>query len=185
VPAQLPYEIQLENRTHNRVSKASMAVGRLQECVKHLPNPEILLRPSIAREAKSTSALEGTFAPLQEILEGDYLQDSQLSNAVREIQNYIKAADQGLKLIKTKPICVNVLSELQGILVDGTTGAHVNQGEVRTGPVIIGDEARPVNEARFIPPTTGDILVKGYYDWDITNLKHYIHIRMEMAGLAD
>lgn len=166
VPAPLPYEIQLENKTHNLVSKASMAVGRLQECVKRLPNPEMLLRPSIAREAKSTSALEGTYAPLQEILEGDYLQDSQLSNAVREIRNYIKAADQGLELIKTKPICVNVLSELQGILVDGTTGAHVNQGEVRTGPVIIGDETRPVNEARFIPPPAGDVLIEGYYEWE-------------------
>ena len=166
VPKPLPYEIQLKNSTHTLVAKASMEVGRLQECVKRLPNPEILLRPSIAREAKSTSALEGTYAPLQEILEGDYLEESQISNSVKEIRNYMKAADRGLELIRTKPVCITVISELQGILVDGTLGAQVNQGEVRTGPVIIGDETRPVNEARFIPPPAGEILIKGYYEWE-------------------
>lgn len=166
VPAALPYEIQLENRTHTLVAKASMEVGRLQECVKRLPNPGILLRPSLAREAKSTSALEGTYAPLQEILEGDYLKESQISNSVKEIRNYMKAADRGLELIKSKPVCITVLSELQGILVDGTLGAHANQGEVRTGPVIIGDENRPVSEARFIPPPAGEILMSGYHEWE-------------------
>lgn len=166
VPAALPYEIQLENKTHTLVAKASMEVGRLQECVKRLPNPGILLRPSLAREAKSTSALEGTYAPLQEILEGDYLDESQISNTVKEIRNYMKAAERGLELIKSKPVCITVLSELQGILVDGTLGAHANQGEVRTGPVIIGDENQPVNEARFIPPPAGEILMTGYHEWE-------------------
>ena len=166
VPTALPYEIQLENRTHTLVAKASMEVGRLQECVRRLPNPEILLHPSLAREAKSTSALEGTYAPLQEILEGDYLEASQISNSVKEIRNYMKAAERGLELIKSKPVCITVLSELQGILVDGTLGAHANQGEVRTGPVIIGDENRPVNEARFIPPPAGEILMMGYHEWE-------------------
>ena len=77
------------------------------------------MRPSLAREAKSTSALEGTYAPLQEILEGDFIEDSQISGAVKEIRNYIKAAERGLELIQTRPICITVLSELQGILVDG------------------------------------------------------------------
>jgi Fic family protein len=166
VPAPLPYEVKLENRTHTIVAKASMEVGRLQECVKRLPVPGVLLRPSIAREAKSTSALEGTYAPLQEILEGDYLEESQLSNSVKEIRNYMKTADRGLELIKSKPIYITLLSELQGMLVDGTLGAYANQGEVRTGLVIIGDETRPVNEARFIPPPAGEILLTGYYEWE-------------------
>jgi len=143
-----------------------MEIGRLQECLRRLPRPEILLRPSLAREAKSTSALEGTYAPLQEIFEGDYLQLSQMSAAVREIRNYMEAAHRGLELIKTKPIIINILSELQGILVEGTRGGEINQGEVRTGPVIIGDESKPVNEARFIPPPAGDELSNALSDWE-------------------
>ncbi len=165
LPTDLPLTIQLTNRTHSLVSVASMAVGRLQEYVKRLPKPEILLRPSLAREAKSTSALEGTYAPLQEILEGDFVEDSQISGAVKEIRNYIRAAYRGLELIKTKPICITVLSELQGIMVDGTIGAQVNQGEVRTNPVIIGDDSKPVEMARFIPPPLPQ-LTHGYYQWE-------------------
>lgn len=165
VPTDLPVSVQLTNRTHSLVASASMAVGRLQECVKRLPNPEILLRPSLAREAKSTSALEGTYAPLQEILEGDFVEDSQISGAVKEIRNYIRAAYRGLELIKTKPICITTLSELQGIVVDGTIGAQVNQGEVRTSPVIIGDESKPVEMARFIPPPVPQLIL-GYYEWE-------------------
>ncbi len=166
VPSALPNDIQLTNRTHTLVSKASMEIGRLQECVRRIPRPEILLRPSLAREAKSTSALEGTYAPLQEILEGDYLDRSQMSAAVREIHNYMEAAHRGLELIKTKPITINILSELQGILVEGTRGGEINQGEVRTGPVIIGDESKSVNEARFIPPPAGDELNSGLSEWE-------------------
>lgn len=166
VPTDLSYTINFNNRTHTLVSSASLAVGRLQECVKRLPKPEILLRPSLAREAKSTSALEGTYAPLQEILEGDFIEDSQISEAVKEIRNYIRAAERGLELIQTRPICITVLSELQGILVDGTDGAQVNQGEVRSGPVIIGDDSKPVEKARFIPPPADPYLKQGYFEWE-------------------
>jgi Fic family protein len=165
VPQDLPRTIRLSNKTHALVSTASGAVGQLQQCLKRLPKPEILLRPSLAREAKSTSALEGTYAPLQDILEGDFVEETNMSAAVKEIRNYIRAAYRGLELIKTKPICISVLSELQGITVEGTTGARINQGETRTGQVIIGDDSKPVEMARFIPPPAIAML-KGYNEWE-------------------
>ncbi len=166
IPSKLPNEIALTNKTHTLVSKASVEIGRLQESVRRLPRPEILLKPSLVREARSTSALEGTFAPLQEILEGEYLDPAQTSAAVREIHNYMRAAHRGLELIKTKPITINIISELQGILVNGTRGGAINQGEVRTGPVIIGDEFKSITEARFIPPPSGKELTDGLSDWE-------------------
>lgn len=165
VPNDLPYTIQLSNRTHTLVSSASVAIGQLQQCVKRLPKPEILLRPSLAREAKSTSALEGTYAPLQEILEGDFVEEMNVSAAVKEIRNYIRAAYRGLEVIRTKPICISMLSELQGITVDGTIGARINQGEVRAGQVIIGDVTKPVEMARFIPPPATQMM-SGYNQWE-------------------
>ena len=165
VPQDLPRAIRLSNKTHTLVSTASVAIGQLQQCLKRLPKPEILLRPSLAREAKSTSALEGTYAPLQDILEGDFVEETNISAAVKEIRNYIRAAYRGLDLIKTKPICISVLSELQGITVEGTTGARINQGETRTGQVIIGDDSKPVEKARFNPPPAIDML-KGYNEWE-------------------
>jgi hypothetical protein len=111
-----------------------------------------LLQPSLRREAQSTSALEGTYAPLNVIFQGDFMDDSELKENVRAILNYVKAADRALELIKTKPIWVTFLSELQGILVQNTQGARVDQGKVRSGQVIIGDENKPVTKSRFVPP---------------------------------
>lgn len=37
-----------------------------------LPNPDMLRRPTMRREAQSTSALEGTFEPLETVLAQDY-----------------------------------------------------------------------------------------------------------------
>lgn len=37
-----------------------------------LPNPDMPRRPTMRREAQSTSALEGTFEPLETVLAQDY-----------------------------------------------------------------------------------------------------------------
>ena len=166
IPSKLPAEIVLTSQTHALIAKASLEIGRLQESIRQLARPEVLLKPTLAREAKSTSALEGTFAPLQEILESEFLPRIQTSAAVREIQNYVRAAHRGLEHIKTMPITINLISELQGILVDGTKGGAINQGEIRTGPVIIGDEFKSVSEARFIPVPAGQELKDGFSDWE-------------------
>lgn len=45
------------------------APGELGE---DLPNPDMLRRPTMRREAQSTSALEGTSEPLETVLAQDY-----------------------------------------------------------------------------------------------------------------
>ncbi len=166
IPKPLSDDLVFQTATHNKVARASILIGRLQEATRKLPNPAVLLQPSLRREAQSTSALEGTYAPLNAIFEGDFLDDSQLKEEVREILNYVRAANRALELIKNKPICITVLSELQGILVQNTKGARLDQGKVRSGQVIIGDENKPVTESRFVPPPPGDILDVGLSDWE-------------------
>jgi Fic family protein len=166
VPHPLPYDLVLTTNTHNQVSKASMAIGRLQEALKKLPNPQVLLQPALRREAQSTSALEGTYAPLNDIFEGDFVDEANLKENVREILNYVRAANRALELLKIKPVCVTMLSELQAILVRGTRSARRDLGVIRTGQVIIGDETKSVQEARFIPPPPGDSLIESMSDWE-------------------
>ncbi|HKS98534.1 MAG TPA: Fic/DOC family N-terminal domain-containing protein, partial [Rugosimonospora sp.] len=64
VPAPLPPRVELTHATHRAVTAASVAVARLDEAAKRLPNPALLARPAIRQEAVSTSALEGTYAAL-------------------------------------------------------------------------------------------------------------------------
>jgi Fic family protein len=166
VPAPLPLAVSLGQGTYKKLALAERAVGRLDAAADRLPNPNLLVRPTLYREAVSTSALEGTYAPLLEVLEADYVDERRQSQEVREVLNYVRAAVRGLELIKGKPICLTVIAELQKLLVRGTRGDMADAGWLRTGQVYIGERARGIEAARFVPPPPGELLVGGMSDWE-------------------
>ncbi len=61
VPRPAPTTITLSQSTYNSVTKAALALGRLDFAVRRLPDPRLLIRPVLRREAQSTSELEGTY----------------------------------------------------------------------------------------------------------------------------
>lgn len=89
-----------------------------------LPNPDMPRRPTMRREAQSTSALEGTFEPLETVLAQDYEvgeDKSGLSESMREVLNYLDAAECGIGQIQSgPPISLPLVRELQKLLVKGT-----------------------------------------------------------------
>lgn len=166
VPAPLPANIQLSMGAHKLADKASMSVGRLDFAVKRLPDPGLLVRPALRREAQSTSALEGTHATLEEVLEADYIEEANRRAEVREVLNYVRAAELALELIRTKPICLNVIAPLQATLVEGTRGDGWDKGRLRESNVYIGERSKGIEASRFVPPPHGDRLVEGVSDWE-------------------
>lgn len=166
VPLALPRDVHLRQGTYKKLSEAERAIGRLDAAADQLPNPNLLVRPTLVREALSTSALEGTYAPLLEVLEADYVDEGRQSREVREVLNYVRAAAQGLEMIKTKPICLTVVAELQRTLVRGTRGDLADAGGLRRGQVYIGERSRGIEASRFVPPPAGQVLVEGISDWE-------------------
>lgn len=166
VPAPLPADIALSMGAHKLADKASMSVGRLDFAVKRLPDPGLLVRPALRREAQSTSALEGTYATLEEVLEADYVDEVNRRAEVREVLNYVRAAEQALSLVQVKPICVNVIAQLQATLVEGTRGDGWDKGRLRESNVYIGERSKGIEASRFVPPPHGDLLVEGVSDWE-------------------
>lgn len=166
VPAPLPSRVDLSAATYKTISEADRALGVLDARAEQLPNPRLLVRPSLTREAVSTSALEGTYAPYAEVLEAQYIDGKGTTAEVREVRNYVTAAFQGLKLIQKKPICLNVLAELQAILLRGTRGDAYDAGRLRDRLVCIGDRGHGVEQSRFVPPPGGDILIAGVSAWE-------------------
>lgn len=156
----------LSPRTYRLLSEADRSLGGLEAKTGLLPNPRLLVRPALSKEAVATSALEGTYAPLSDVLEADYLTPTHSSSEVREVRNYVTAATRGLDLIATRPICVSVLGELQQILVRGTRGDSYDSGWLRERQVCIGDEGLGIEDSRFVPPPPGDPLVRGMDDWE-------------------
>jgi len=166
VPDPLPATVSLAAATYKLISEADRALGALDALVDRLPNPVVLIQPSLAREAVSTSALEGTYAPYADVLEAQYGDGKEATAEVREVQNYVRAALTGLKFIEQRPICLNVVSTLQGILVKGTRGDAYDAGRLRERLVCIGDRGRGIEQSRVVPPPNGDVLINGVSDWE-------------------
>lgn len=166
VPNPLPPTFAISDATWGKVSDAALALGRLDAATKQLPNPSLLVRPAIRREAISTSALEGTYAALSEVLEAELLGDREVRADVLEVRNYVRAAEHALTLLESRPISVNMIAELQAMLVKGTRGDSYQAGAVRRHQVWIGPKDCPVTEARFVPPPPGDVLIQGLSDWE-------------------
>jgi Fic family protein len=166
VPAPLPSVVDLSPGTYKLISEADRALGSLDALTDRLPNPDLLVRPSLTREAVSTSALEGTYAPYADVLEAQYTESHQPTAEVREVRNYVQAAFAGLDLIKKFPICLQVVAKLQKILVAGTRGDAYDAGRLRERLVCIGDRGRGIGQSRFVPPPNGDPLRDGVSDWE-------------------
>jgi len=72
LPDPLPTEVVLEQRTYRAVTDATAAVARLDQASVRLPNPCSWRGPAIRRQTVSTSALEGTYAALDDVLEVEF-----------------------------------------------------------------------------------------------------------------
>jgi cell filamentation protein, protein adenylyltransferase len=165
VPDPLPRTVGLTEAAFMSVADAAMALGRLDMASTQIPNPALLVRPSIRKEAQSTSALEGTFAPLTDVLEGEIAGGGSTAET-REVLNYVTAAEEGVAAIRESPISRALLGRLQATLVSGTRGDSFDAGDLRRRLVMIGAPNRPITEARFIPAPPGDALERGVDDWE-------------------
>lgn len=155
----------LSATTYLEVAEARAALAALDSTGRQLPNPTLLRMPTLRREAQSTSALEGTYAPLAEVLVAD--DEDPPTAELSEILNYVRAANYGFDWIADgRPVSVSFLSDLQGMLMRGTPLERVS-GRLRDTQVVIGrrDDADPqgfpVHNARFVPPPGGDVLESG------------------------
>lgn len=94
LPHPLPRDVTLATSTWTTVNEATAALARLDGAARLLPDPTLLRRPALRREAQSTSALEGTYAPLAEVLAADPDDDpAGDSAALHEVLNFERMAD--------------------------------------------------------------------------------------------
>ena len=174
VPAPLPdHTPALEPETYLHVGDARAALAALDSTARHLPNPTLLRRPTLQREAQSTSALEGTYAPLSDVLTAD--EDQPARSNMREILNYVGTANYAFESIQEgRPLTPSLLASLQDMLVRGTKDEGPETGLVRQSQVAVGRRPDatpgelPVHAARFIPSPPGPDLqanVQALTDW--------------------
>lgn len=167
VPKPLPTTLELQPETWVAVTEASAALARLDGAAHRLPNPYLLVRPALTKEAVSTSALEGTYAALEDVFQAELLDESELSESTAEVRNYILAAEHGLNLIKELPISRRLTTEVHGRLMRGSRGDYAEIGNFRRRQNWIGTRrGQPVTESLFVPPPPGRLLNNGLDAWE-------------------
>ena len=153
LPAATP---QLSAVTFNAVATARAALAALDSYARQLPDPGLLRRPTLRREAQSTSALEGTFAPLEDVLAADADEEPTNIN-LREVLNYVRSAEYAFQwTAEGRPLSVGLLTDLQARLVRGTAADNEHAGKLRDIQVMIGGpRSARVRDARFVPRPPG------------------------------
>ncbi|MGX6447851.1 Fic family protein [Patulibacter sp. S7RM1-6] len=160
LPEPLPQDVELSTGTWTTVNRATAALARLDGTARLIPNPGLLRRPALRREAQSTSALEGTYAPIADVLAADQAQ-TDLPAALREVLNFERMAELAFSWPDDRRLTVSMLGDLQQHLVAGTAGELGDAGRIRDRIVVIGSRGRPLADARFVPPPPGDQLRAG------------------------
>ncbi len=125
--------------------------------------------PTLRREAQSTSALEGTFAPLDQVLAADRSGTEALPKEVAEVLNYVDAANDAFDtLLAHGRVTVGLLEGTHATLVRGTSAETGDAGRIRQTPVAIGSANGTIEDARFVPMPPGIALeaaVRDLLDW--------------------
>lgn len=168
LPDPLSLELTLSTSTWTTVNGASAALARLDGAARLIPNPALLRRPALRREAQSTSALEGTYAPFADVLAADREDERHMTAELRWILNFERMAELAFSWPEERPMTIGMLGELQRTLVSGTDGELSDAGGLRDRIVVIGAPGRSLDDARFVPPPPGDQLragVEGLLGW--------------------
>ncbi len=153
-PDLLPPAFSPDWATVQRLTEAERALGELGGVGRLLPNPQLLIRPFLSREAVESSRIEGTITRLDQLLlfEAD---PSELSipGDAQEVLNYVRAMEFGVAQVRAGyPFSLMLIRELHRVLLEGVRGGEKRPGEVRDRSVLIGRTGQTYETARFVPP---------------------------------
>jgi Fic family protein len=153
VPEPLPPPIGWSTDLAMALSRADSAIGRLAGEGRRLPNPHLLIRPFVRREAVLSSRIEGTQATLGELLAAEAGAAVERSpEDLREVANYVVALERGITRLATLPLSLRLVKELHEKLMRGVRGDIATPGEFRRSQNWIGPAGCTLGEASFVPP---------------------------------
>lgn len=131
------------------LSSADRHLGRLDMYSEYV-DIDLYIQMHIAKEAVQSSKIEGT----QTNIEDAFLQKEEINlekrNDWEEVQNYISAMKEAVKMLHTLPFSSRLIKQTHKILLQGVRGEHKLPGEYRSSQNWIGGAS--ISDAVFIPP---------------------------------
>ncbi len=159
VPNPLPPDIQWTPGLVAALSEADRALGELAGLGRSLPNPHLLIRPFLHREAVLSSRIEGTRATLSDLYayEAAQLRLFELPSDVHEVHNYVQALEYGLDRLRSLPLSLRLIREIHARLMEGVRGELQTPGEFRHSQNWIGSPGCTLNDANYVPPPVDEM----------------------------
>ena len=177
IPNQLPQKFAWNDALVNTLSRADHVLGMLSREGARLPNPHLLIRPFIAREAVLSSKIEGTQATLGEVLAQEAgVHVERNPDDLQEVHNYILALEYGIKRLRDLPLCLRLIREIHEKLMDGVRGSHATPGEFRRSQNWIGSPGCSLSTAKYVPPTPEELMDC------LSSFERFLHFRMSASG---
>ena len=154
--APIPRALELPPSTVRLLADAEGALGQLAGIGRLVPNPDVLIRPYLLREALSSTRIEGTQATIAEVYETDAT-GQKPNDDVEEVVSYMAAMRWGLEQLDELPLSTRLLCELHLRLMAGVRGRGLAPGKLRTSQNWIGATDSTIETALFVPPPPGEL----------------------------
>ena len=155
IPAPLPPDppIYRDSEQDTLLSRADRNLGRLDGVTSILPNPDFFVAMYVRYESVLSSQIEGTQSSLEDVLQFEVDPEGiERPKDVKEVVNYVRAMNYGLKRLKHFPLSLRLIREIHAQLLTGTRGSHRTPGEFRRTQNWIGPAGCTLQNAIFVPP---------------------------------
>jgi len=163
------------------LEQANLKLGALDAYSGLVPDVDHFIRLHVVKEATLSSRIEGTQTKMEEVLLKEAEVDPERRDDWLEVNNYIKAVNQGIMRLRTLPLSTRLLKEAHHTLLKTGRGRSKMPGEFRRSQNWIGGSS--LSDASFIPPPPHEVDplmsdLEKFLHGDKTGLPHVIKIAL-------
>ena len=164
------------NQFNKQLIDVHKQIGILKGACYGLPNPQLLLSPTVLREALASSEIENIITTLADVLQAQLFSEADQRVADKEVLRYNRALSQALKMLETVPIGSRLITGVHDLLIPSEKGYRKTQNALineRTKEIVYTPP--PANK---IPELISDVEKFIHSDIDIdpllrTIITHY------------